>query len=198
MHERTNWLANLRLVPNQITAVRFLMVPLTWGLALAGLPGYIGPSLAVCLVSDALDGHMARRLNQVTEFGGRFDSLADNILIPSALVWLLMFKPAVFADHTALSLLAIGTYASSLTVGWIRFRRFGNLHLYLSKVSGVVQYVFIIHTFMAPGYNTWLFHLAISLFFLSSLETLLLQLTRSEANAQMKSIFFTRRRLARE
>jgi phosphatidylglycerophosphate synthase len=57
-----------------------------WGMVMVGLSRYLAIGLMVCLISDALDGYMARRLNQVTKFGGIFDSLADNILIPSALV----------------------------------------------------------------------------------------------------------------
>jgi CDP-diacylglycerol---serine O-phosphatidyltransferase len=43
---------------------------------------------AFCLPCDALDGQVARRLNQVTAFGGALDSLADGIafLVAPALV----------------------------------------------------------------------------------------------------------------
>lgn len=191
MHSQTNIFTYLILIPNQITAIRFMMVPTIWWMIITGLSGYIGIVLIVCLISDALDGYMARRLNQVTDFGGKFDSLADNILILSALTWILMLKPMVLADHYMLCLLAICTYITSLAVGWIKFRQVGNLHLYLSKLSGLVQYVFIIHTFSSATYSPWLFYLAISIFFLSSLETLLLQLIVREVNGHMRSIIFT-------
>ena len=194
MHSQANIFTYLRLIPNQITAVRFMLVQAMWGLALTGLSGYIGMVLIICLISDALDGHMARRLNQVTDFGGKFDSLADNLLILSAVIWILMFKPVVLEDHSLLCLLAICTYITSLAVGWIKFKQVGNLHLNLSKVSGVVQYVFIIHTFIFGTYSPWLFYLTISIFFLSSLETLLLQLIVHEVNGHMRSIVFIGRR----
>ncbi len=183
-------MSNLRLIPNQITAVRFLLVPVMWGMVFVGLPEYLGIGLVVCLISDALDGHIARRLGQVTEFGGKFDSLADNILVPSAAVWLLMFTPEAFMDHPVISAVAIGTYIASIMVGLIKFRRFGNLHLYLSKASGVVQYVFVIHTFNTGTYSIWLFYITVSILFLSSLETLILQLFSPEVNERMGSILF--------
>lgn len=180
---------NLKLLPNQITLVRLVMVPVMWTLAFLHLPAWIGVALIVCLISDALDGYTARALNQVTEFGGKFDSLADNLLIPSALVWLFMLRPEIFADRPLPSLIAIGTYSASIAVGWIRFRRFGNLHLYLSKASGVVQYFFIIQALLSSSYNVWLYYFTVGVFFLSSLETLLLQLVRTEVNGDMRSIF---------
>jgi cardiolipin synthase len=192
-YSRANLFTYLRLLPNQITAIRFLLVPIMWVMAMTGFYQYIGIGLILCFVSDALDGYTARRLNQVTEFGGKFDSLADNILIPSAVVWLLMFRPEVFTNHAVIFIVAIVTYMASIIVGLIKFRRFGNLHLYLSKISGVVQYVFIIHTFISANYSKWLFCLMIGIFFLSSLETLLLQLTRIEVNAGMRSILCIRK-----
>jgi phosphatidylglycerophosphate synthase len=181
-------LYNLKLIPNQITAVRFLLVPIMWIMSFTGFSNYLGICLIICFFSDALDGHLARRLKQTTEFGARFDSLADNILIPSSLIWLLLFKPAVFIENPVLSILAIGTYTTSIIVGWVKFKQFGNLHLYLSKLSGLVQYVFIIHTFLASQYSYWLYYLTTSIFFLSSLETLILQLVRTHINEQMGSI----------
>ncbi len=181
---------NLKLFPNQITLVRLLMVPVMWALALLHMPEWIGIGLIVCFISDALDGHTARTLNQVTEFGGKFDSLADNLLIPSALVWLMMLRPEVFADRPFPALAAIGTYLVSITVGWIKFRRFGNLHLYLSKASGAVQYVFIIHALSSSSYNLWLYYFTVGVFFLSSLETLVLQLVRTDVSGDLKSILF--------
>jgi cardiolipin synthase (CMP-forming) len=183
-------IANLKLIPNQITAVRFILIPVMWILALGGFSGYLGIGLIICLVSDALDGYLARRLKQSSEFGAKFDSLADNLLIPSALLWLLVIKPTALQEHPVMSVLAVATYLSSLTVGWIKFKQFGNLHLYLSKVSGLAQYIFIIHTFISRQYNPWLFYLTISLFFLSSLETLLMQIICPAVNQRLGLILF--------
>jgi cardiolipin synthase (CMP-forming) len=186
----SNLLCNLKLIPNQITAVRFLLVPAIWGLALGGHSEYVGTALIICFASDALDGYLARRLHQCTEFGAKFDSLADNLLIPSALGWLIMFRPVVLQDHVAVSAVAFGTYVCSLAIGWMKFRQFGNLHLYLSKISGVLQYVSIIDTFLGGYYNQWLFYFTVSLFFLSSLETLILRIVSSKVDHNMGSILF--------
>lgn len=178
------------MIPNQITAIRFFLIPVMWILIVVGLSNYIGIGLIVCFISDALDGYLARRLKQTSEFGAKFDSLADNILIPSALIWLGICKPSVFQENLVLSILAISTYISSLIVGWIKFKQLGNLHLYLSKISGLIQYIFIIYTFIASQYSQWLFYFTISLFFLSSLETLILQIVSINVNQRMGSILF--------
>lgn len=116
-----------------------------WVLAWLKLPVYIGIGVFTSFVTDVLDGHIARRLNQVSEFGGKFDSLTDNLLLPSALVWLWLFRPEIYRDNTLIFALAITVYFSYLLLGGIKFKRFANLHLYSSKAASVPMYLFVSH-----------------------------------------------------
>jgi cardiolipin synthase len=74
--------------PNFITLLRVLLVPallyfLTQQSYLQALLVFIAAGL-----SDALDGFLARRLNQFTRFGAILDPVADKLMIVSALVML--------------------------------------------------------------------------------------------------------------
>jgi cardiolipin synthase len=175
-------------LPNRLTATRLLLVPVLWALALSQQPFYLGLGVAVACLTDALDGIVARKWNLVSDFGARFDSLADNILAPSAIIWLLMLRPELTRDHPHGLLIAISLYLSSMAVGLLKFRRFGNLHLYSSKAAGVMMFLFAAYTFMTEGYSDWLFIPTLLAFCLSSLETLLLQLHCDLVNAHMGSI----------
>lgn len=46
----------------------------------------------VAMITDFLDGYIARKTNQITEFGKLWDPLADKIMIISALITLSMLK----------------------------------------------------------------------------------------------------------
>ena len=81
-----------RTIPNQITLSRILFVPLLMFLIL--FESDITRILAMVLfflaaVSDAVDGYIARSLNQTSLFGKFADPIADKLLIAGALIALL-------------------------------------------------------------------------------------------------------------
>lgn len=83
-------------LPNRLTIGRVLIVPIFLGVLL--LPDFISYHylwalilFAVASYTDRLDGEIARRTNQVTNFGKFMDPLADKILVLSALVCFVQF-----------------------------------------------------------------------------------------------------------
>ncbi|HUH48605.1 MAG TPA: CDP-alcohol phosphatidyltransferase family protein [Mycoplana sp.] len=83
-------------IPNMITVVRLLAVPVfAWALLEGRLQAAFFIFLAAGL-SDAVDGYLARRWNQHSEFGAWLDPIADKMLMASAygLLGFLGFLPA--------------------------------------------------------------------------------------------------------
>lgn len=67
-------------IPNLLTVIRMVLVPVFVGLYYGGSPaGALFVYLLAC-VTDALDGYIARRFNQVTAFGKLMDPLADKLM----------------------------------------------------------------------------------------------------------------------
>jgi cardiolipin synthase len=72
--------------PNRITILRVFLVP---AFIMAVMYQRLGVALAIfalAAVSDALDGYLARVLDQRTRFGSYIDPIADKLLINSAFV----------------------------------------------------------------------------------------------------------------
>ncbi|MEA4888490.1 MAG: CDP-alcohol phosphatidyltransferase family protein [Clostridiaceae bacterium] len=68
-------------VPNILTLIRFLAIPVLACLIKAGDP-YNTMALILFLaiwLTDMLDGYIARRFNQISEFGKLFDPLVDKL-----------------------------------------------------------------------------------------------------------------------
>jgi len=119
-------------LPNQLTLLRVLMIPL-FILALMALPYPMGPLVgaavyALASITDALDGHLARKNNQVTDFGKFLDPLADKMLVISALVILQhmglihpIFTVIIIARElmvTSIRLIAASSEGKVIAAGW--------------------------------------------------------------------------------
>jgi len=81
-------------LPNYLTVTRFFLVPVFGWLLLAGgghVWGYRLAALAVfglAMVTDSIDGDLARRRGLVTDFGKVADPIADKALMGMALIGL--------------------------------------------------------------------------------------------------------------
>lgn len=71
---------------NYVTLARIAFIPLIVILLLLRINGLAAIFFILLSSSDALDGYIARRLNQVSELGKFLDPLADKILVIAALI----------------------------------------------------------------------------------------------------------------
>lgn len=90
-------------LPNKLTLLRFLLVPVFMFfveryIALIPNTGVIGYNILIALIifavasfTDFLDGSIARKYNLVTDFGKFMDPLADKVLTTAAIVYLVRF-----------------------------------------------------------------------------------------------------------
>ena len=78
--------SNVWTIPNILTMIRMILIPVFVvvffkGHKIAALAIFITASL-----TDMLDGYLARKLNQITDFGKLFDPLADKLMVLTAMV----------------------------------------------------------------------------------------------------------------
>jgi cardiolipin synthase len=113
---RTDILLNL---PNSLTVLRILLVPVFVGFLLYEHFDYALMTLLVAAMTDGLDGAIARFTDQRTRLGEYLDPLADKLLLMSAIVTLsvLHFIPvwAVILVVSRDAILLAGTVLANLT-----------------------------------------------------------------------------------
>ena len=78
--------SNVWTIPNVLTIIRIILIPVIVvqffkGEKIAALCVFCAASL-----TDMLDGYLARKLNQITDFGKLFDPLADKLMVLTAMV----------------------------------------------------------------------------------------------------------------
>jgi CDP-diacylglycerol--glycerol-3-phosphate 3-phosphatidyltransferase len=81
-------------LPNQLTVLRLFFCAFFVAALSSESPYALTSALVIFLaasLTDWLDGHLARKWNQVTDLGKLLDPLADKVLISAALIGLLRF-----------------------------------------------------------------------------------------------------------
>jgi len=78
-------------LPNSLTILRILLIPVYVGFLVYEEYGPALLALLLAGITDAIDGPIARRMNQRTELGTILDPLADKLLLTSGFVSLAIF-----------------------------------------------------------------------------------------------------------
>ncbi len=109
---------NRHALPNQITALRILLIPLFLVLFYASLPGHGHPwaalLFALLAASDWVDGYLARRWQASSALGALLDPIADKLLTTAALVLLVADRPSPWLVLCAFALLGRDLSISAL------------------------------------------------------------------------------------
>jgi len=112
--------SNAWTVPNLLTYLRLLSVPVFVLLHLGGRPGWALVVFLAAALTDSLDGLLARVLHQQTRLGAFLDPLADKLLMGAALI-------VLFVEHEApLWMIALVAFRDgSMAVGAVVVKRKG-------------------------------------------------------------------------
>ena len=165
-----------------LTLPRLLSVPVLWALASLESTFWLGIGLALAGLTDVLDGPVARHTGKSSRFGGQLDSAADILLMASIFWWFVLLTPEFFLDNAVPLVIWAGIGTLSVVATYIKFGRFGNLHLYSAKTAGVLGYLFAVSFFVFEGYSRVFFYIAVTAALIAATETLLVALTRRRAD----------------
>lgn len=130
-------------LPNLISLMRLLLVPLTVWLILSDAYGWAFTTFLVAGISDGIDGFLARRFDWRTRLGAYLDPLADKALVVSVFVTLGLLK--VIPAWLVITVVS----RDVLIVGAVLLSRFLDrpvrvAPLMVSKVNTVAQIVFLV------------------------------------------------------
>lgn len=97
-------------LPNKLTCLRVLLIPVfVVFMLIPTIPynNYIAVTVfSIACITDALDGHIARKHNLVTNFGKFMDPLADKLLVGAALICFVSLQELNFPAWVAIVIIS--------------------------------------------------------------------------------------------
>ena len=176
-------------IPNVISLYRLLVFPYVLYLVLSGKESLFSIFITISLISDILDGFIARRFNMETKVGAKLDSWADTGTYILAFLAVYFFKWADFSQHVVPLVAFAVVMIISYSVVFIKFKGLIGLHTYLFKITGYVQGGFFVILFLW-GFNLWLYYIAVFTGFAACVEEIIIILMLNEPRSNVKGLYW--------
>jgi CDP-diacylglycerol--glycerol-3-phosphate 3-phosphatidyltransferase len=179
-------------LPNALSLFRIVAAPLLLLAAWLNRPTLFLGLFGAALLSDALDGFLARRLHQTTALGGILDSWGDFALYcttPLAVWWL---WPEVIWQELPYVVAAIAAFLLPIIIGFIKFQRLTSYHTWGAKAVAVA--LGITTPLLLLGGPALPFRLAVFLLMLSAVDELTITLLLRHWQADIPSCLHAWRR----
>ena len=144
----------MRNIPNALSIVRILMIPLFVWLLFNGHTTLAGVTLVASGATDLLDGILARRFGWITDIGKVLDPLADKLTQAAVSVSLMIY----LSDYWYLFAILIVKDAIMVALSsrlWLRGVRIEGANMF-GKVSTAVYYAAMILIVFWDGMPDWL------------------------------------------
>jgi CDP-diacylglycerol--glycerol-3-phosphate 3-phosphatidyltransferase len=131
------------------------------------------------MLSDILDGWIARTFNWTSRLGAILDSTGDVLvqLVAIGGLWI-FYKETIFA-HRVPVVIVVSLYLAELVIAVFRYGRISSFHTFLVRVAASALGIFVLSLFFWR-YLDWIFYPAISLGVLAYSEELLILMLLAE------------------
>ena len=176
-------------IPNILSLYRLFSFPFVLLIAIKGYQNLFVILLTINLITDILDGFIARVFKMETKIGARLDSYADFGTYILAIVGIIIFKSIYFEPHIFSIIIYFLSFLLPYFFSLIKFRKMPSLHLYSSKVAAYIQGIFFFILFVV-NFNEWLYYITIIFAIISFIEEVLVQINIDEMKSNLKGIYW--------
>jgi len=176
-------------IPNLITIYRLLAFPFILYFAITGKESLFAIFLVINLLTDALDGFIARRFMMETEIGAKLDSFADNLTYLLVFLGIYIFKLQEILPYIVSFLIFIACLLFTVAFSLIKFRKFPSLHMYTTKIGGYLQGAFFVCLFTV-GFIVPFYYFVICWGIMGAVESIAIQMIIPEMRSNVKGIYW--------
>ncbi|MBM9575845.1 CDP-alcohol phosphatidyltransferase family protein [Leptospira sp. 201903070] len=122
-------------IPNTITFFRIILFPALIYLVFREERFLFSWIFFSALLSDILDGLLARMLKVQSSFGAKVDSIADLLTFVSGIYGILIFEPSFVSNYFPWITTVLGLYFAEMIYSLIKFSSISSFHTYASRVA---------------------------------------------------------------
>ena len=162
-----------RNIPNAISIARLCATPVLLASVLLDRVELFKWLLLACLLSDILDGLIARTFHLTTKLGASLDSVADLVTMFIGMLGVVVFQRSFVAQHYPELLLVMGFYTVEMIVSLWRYGKVSSFHTLLDRIAAYMAGIFVMSLFLW-GYHGWLFHLMVIVYVVALSEEIAL------------------------
>ena len=177
---------SVRSIPTALTIFRLLSAPVLMVLAYMGRERYFLWLAIAALLSDVLDGALARRLGASSETGRLLDSWADLLIAMVSFAGATLLWPDTMREEAGYFAIVLTALVAPNAWGLLRYRRLLGYHTISAKASGVLLAVGAVALFI--GLTPLPFRLAAFIELAVAAEYIAISLILPGWNGEMKSV----------
>lgn len=178
-----------RNLPNTISLTRLLATPILLYAVLRQDRDLFKWLLLACLLSDILDGLIARVFHLRSRVGAFLDSTADILVLILEAAGVIVFQKEFLAAHLKeVAVLVALFFAQGVAALW-RYGRISSFHTILSRIAGYAQGIFVISLFLW-GYQGWMFHIILGVAILAYSEEFVLLYLLPEWQSDVRGLYW--------
>ena len=174
-------------IPNILSLFRIIAAPFLLLTGWFGMPTLFYILFGLMLLSDALDGIIARMLDQTSELGARLDSYGDILTYlstPLAVWWL---WPDIVKEELYYIIAAIVIYILPAIFSLLKFGKLASYHTWITKISAVLMSAGVLMLLVFD--NNLLFHSAIYFLVIEMIENIVITMILPKQKSNIDSIW---------
>ena len=130
-------------IPNLLSSFRIIVAPFIFVTAWQDQPNLFLVILAVALLSDAVDGFVARRFKVTSKTGTKLDSWGDFITYITVALCAWRLWPEILHREAFFVMTGIVLFVLPVIAGYIKFKRLLCYHTWAAKIQAVLMCISI-------------------------------------------------------
>ncbi len=176
-------------IPNVLSLYRKLIFPVILYLIVIKNEFSFSIFITISLITDILDGWIARVFKMQTDIGAKLDSWADLGTYILAFFAIYVFKWNYIKTHLVMLIIFFSVWLISYLYVFVKFKGIIGLHTYMFKLTGYFQGGFIVSLFVF-GFNYRFFYFSLIWGTLACIEEIIIITLLKTPKTNVKGLYW--------